>query len=389
MEIETLGISELTSSIPGMEFLVNTKTTSTPKRSMSSQDVDNLEQELNSLSSSINKTDLLKPDTDPPRVPRTERKEFPRTEIPRTEIPRTEFPRTEFPRTEKKEISISNDDLQFDHLSTAPFPESKPSWDGFKAPPPSALPEPSKADSLRQRFEYLRKLEALAEKGAPVSRKYTIDSTLDDMKTEYEYLISEKERSNNVKFMGGMLQSFVTTAEFLNSKFDPFDIKLDGFSDQVKENISDYDDIFAAINDIYAGSVTIRPELRLVFQLATSAMMVHMTNTLCASSMPGLGDIMRQNPDLMKEFQNAAVQSVGAVHPGMATFMNTHKRPEKRSEPEKPRPDMKGPSDISNILNGLKAKPPEDENINEMRHSLEKRPKKQSKTNKNSVAVDF
>ena len=30
--------------------------------------------------------------------------------------------------------------------------------------------------------------------------------------------------------------------EFLNNKFDPFDVKLDGWSEQINENIDDYDE---------------------------------------------------------------------------------------------------------------------------------------------------
>ena len=31
---------------------------------------------------------------------------------------------------------------------------------------------------------------------------------------------------------------------FLNNKFDPFDIKLDGWSESVNENLSDFDEAF-------------------------------------------------------------------------------------------------------------------------------------------------
>ena len=38
--------------------------------------------------------------------------------------------------------------------------------------------------------------------------------------------------------------AFITGIEFLNNKFDPFDIKLDGWGEQINENIDEYDDIF-------------------------------------------------------------------------------------------------------------------------------------------------
>ena len=51
-------------------------------------------------------------------------------------------------------------------------------------------------------------------------------------------------------------------------------------------------------------------------------MMVHMSNTLFKSSMPGMDDIMRQNPELMKQFTQAAVNTMGESNPGFGGFMN-------------------------------------------------------------------
>jgi len=64
------------------------------------------------------------------------------------------------------------------------------------------------------------------------------------------------------------------------------------------------------------------PELKLLFQLGGSAVMVHMSNTLFKSSMPGMDDIMRQNPELMKQFTQAAVNTMGQTNPGFGGFMN-------------------------------------------------------------------
>ena len=99
-----------------------------------------------------------------------------------------------------------------------------------------------------------------------------------------------------------MLMAFVSAIEFMNSKFDPFDIKLDGWAEAVNENIDDYDDVFGELHEKYAGKAKIAPELKLLFMLGGSAAMLHMTNTMFKSSIPGMDDIMRQNPELMQQF---------------------------------------------------------------------------------------
>jgi hypothetical protein len=137
------------------------------------------------------------------------------------------------------------------------------------------------------------------------------------------------------------------------------------------------------------------------------------------SAMPGMDDILRQNPDLMRQFQNAAVNSMAQTSPGFSGFMSGIMNPEipsgngppppiatqgpnsvappsnrpgnnsfgsrpdlnmgrsnfmddginmrektqrpdlnmqEKSKRQPSRPEMKGPSDLSDILSGLKTK---------------------------------
>jgi hypothetical protein len=287
----------------------------------------------------------------------------------------------------------------------------------------SSQPKLSKDELLREKFKFLRKLEALEKKGVELTKKYNMESDLAEMQGEYEMIMEEKTKQNSVKFQGNMMMAIINGIEFLNNRFDPFDIKLDGWGEQINENINEYDDVFGELYEKYKSKASLAPELKLMFQLGGSAMMVHMTNTMFKSAMPGMDDIMRQNPDLMRQFQSAAVNSMAGTNPGFSGFMgglmnpepsvpqgrgppaplntqgpNAVPPPQGRAgnnvssgsrrpdismargnfnddgisikenfgipgfEPPQPnqrtqrRPDMKGPSDISDILSGLKTK---------------------------------
>ena len=200
-------------------------------------------------------------------------------------------------------------------------------WDGYKAvdnmnPKQDEIKKMTSQELLQKKFEILRKLEKLEEKGVSLSKKYTMESDLLEMQGEYENIIAEKERQNSIKFQGKMLTTMITGLEFLNNRFDPFDIKLDGWSEQINENIDEYDDIFAELHEKYKSKAKMAPEIKLLFQLATSGMMIHMTNTMFKSAIPGMDDIMRQNPDLMNQFTKAAVSSMQQTSPGLSNFMN-------------------------------------------------------------------
>lgn len=191
----------------------------------------------------------------------------------------------------------------------------------------------SPEETLKEKFKILRKLEELEQKGVRLTKKYSMESNLDEMKGEYEMIVAEKEKSNSVKFQGKMLMAAITGLEFLNNRFDPFDVKLDGWSEQINENISDYDEIFSELHEKYKSKAKMAPELKLLFQLAGSGIMVHMTNTMFKSAMPGMDDIMRQNPELMQQFTQAAVNTMGQQSPGFGGFMNSVMGDQGRSQP--------------------------------------------------------
>jgi hypothetical protein len=233
--------------------------------------------------------------------------------------------------------------------STATASDDKQTWDGFgkfnNVPlnpdaPVDAQPQLTKEELLREKFKYLRKLEDLEQKGITLTKKYSMESSLAEMKGEYETHLEERERRNSVKFQGKMLMSVITGIEYLNNKFDPFDLKLDGWSEQVNENIDDYDDIFSELHDKYKSKAKMAPELKLLFQLGGSAIMLHMTNTMFKSAMPGMDDIMRQNPELMQQFTAAAVNSMSQNRPGFGNFMGDlmGQGPQGQGQPQGPQP---------------------------------------------------
>lgn len=339
-------------------------------------------------------------------------------------------------------------------------------WDGYGQvnPIPVVSDEApmTKEELVREKFKFLRRLEDLERKGATLTKKYTMDSPLQELQGEYEMIIAEREKSNSVKFQAKMLMACVTGLEFLNSKFDPFDLKMDGWGEQVNENISDYDEIFQELHEKYKSKAKLAPELKLLFQLGGSAIMVHMTNTMFKSALPGMDDIMKQNPELMQQFTQAAVNSMGNENPGFGNFMNSFvpgnnsppstnmgsppppmetqttksqryappsNRPDltssrtqsgisieeigssldneqriKTPAPAK-RPEMRGPSDISQLLSGLKSKQvnvpnaqseerdPSTVSISELKElSSQKQPKsnrKQSNSQKNTISLDL
>ena len=255
-----LNISSSASSFGGgIELLMNDKmkesSGSKKMNDIDITDLNSLEAELNNLSDVDNNIDTNSSNKFEPRSSlfnKTEDKPFVRF--------------TDSPNTTSSNIGKDTADGA-----------SEKTWDGFNKfnnvpinPDTSsaqAQPQMSKEELLREKFKFLRKLEALETKGVNLTKKYTMESPLAEMQGEYEMIMEEKHRLNSVKFSGNMMMACVNGIEFLNNRFDPFDVKLDGWSDQVNENLGDYDDVFAELYDKYKSKASMAPELKLVFQL--------------------------------------------------------------------------------------------------------------------------
>jgi hypothetical protein len=210
----------------------------------------------------------------------------------------------------------------------------------------------------RKKFDLLCKLERLKKKGVVVPRTYTMNSPYEEIKYEYEKLHNERLMDNSVKMYRQMLVSTTTAIEYLNTKANPFDFYLDGWSDQVHSQQHDYDEIFEEIYEKYKDRGSMAPELRLLMSLGGSAIMYHLSNTMFKSVLPGAQDILRQNPDLMKHMQQTLLNTMAQQGPTEATFagmmggaMNSN--PRQSSGGNGGQRQMSGPDGLDNFFDDI------------------------------------
>ncbi len=173
-------------------------------------------------------------------------------------------------------------------------------------------------EEKKEKIDYINKLQRLEQKGFPVSRKYTVDNSLEDIKTEYFRLVDARNLETSIKFQRQMLMGAITGLEWLNGRFDPFDLKLEGWSESVHENVEDFDEIFEELYDKYKDRGKMSPEMRLVMAIGGSGFMCHVSNSFFRSKMPSMDNVLRNNPELARQMAAAAAQQAG---PGFGNFM--------------------------------------------------------------------
>ena len=170
----------------------------------------------------------------------------------------------------------------------------------------------------REKIEFINKLQRLEAKGLPVSKRFTLDNSLDEIKQEYTRLVDVRNLEASLRFQRQMLMGVVTGLEYMNNRFDPFDVKLDGWSESVHENVEEFDEIFEELYDKYKDKGKMAPEMRLLVALAGSGFMCHVSNTFFRQKMPTMDEVLRKNPELARQMAAAAAQQAG---PGFGNFM--------------------------------------------------------------------
>jgi hypothetical protein len=168
------------------------------------------------------------------------------------------------------------------------------------------------------------------------------------MMFEYTKIKKFIESQAGIKFARRCLMACVTGIEFLNKKFDPFNIKLEGWSENVMESVDDYDNIFEKLHEKYSSKAEVSPEIELLLMLGGSAFMFHLTNSLLKG--PMMSNIVAQNnPNFMASM-------MGAMSQGMKDMSKPPgpQQPQKFPEPMETRgirKEMRGPNIDHSLFN--------------------------------------
>jgi Family of unknown function (DUF5767) len=198
-----------------------------------------------------------------------------------------------------------------------------------------------------EKADLLNKISRLAKKGFQTSARLNIYSDIEEIRTEYKRITYSIEVDRSVKFQRRMLVACVTGLEFLNDKFDPFDLELNGWSQNVMENVEDYDGVFEELYNKYKTKISVAPEVKLIMMVGGSAMMFHLTNSMFKAAVPNVSQVMKQNPDLMRNMVDAVQRSQQGAGPGA-------------NEPPSQglRREMRGPGMDFGSLMGMMGPPP-------------------------------
>jgi hypothetical protein len=219
--------------------------------------------------------------------------------------------------------------------------------------------EMTEAEVINRKREILYQLDRLEKKGVRMPRRYTMADPLHEMQAEMERLKLDREVDASIKFQRKLLMACVTGIEFLNNKFDPLDVRLDGWSDSINENLPEYDDVFEELYCKYRGKAKMAPELKLMFMIGGSGVMFHLTNSMFRSEAArprgggGGGGMGGGLFGMLGNMFGGAGGGSPMQAPQMQQQQQSPQMQQSQQSPQSPRGHMRGPVHMDEILRGL------------------------------------
>lgn len=168
----------------------------------------------------------------------------------------------------------------------------------------------SEEDIKLKKLTMLQKLADLANSGITLSRNYNMHSDLEMMKYEYNMHKNIRAKHSGIDLMGKMTLNILQLLEMGNARFDPFSLKLDGWTKKVEDNMTNYYDVFGELYEYHMkDGKPMDPHFKFLLMISGAALQTH-GGHMAMNFIPGMTDEFNKNPGLEEELRkNAAADS--------------------------------------------------------------------------------
>lgn len=170
----------------------------------------------------------------------------------------------------------------------------------------------SEENVMKEKYELLRKFERLTRMGVPMRKRFTLDSPLDEMKMELDFMKREKQMDQTIKQFCDWYITGMSAMEWGSKNvaiMKAFGLQLDGLSESAQMNVVDMEEDFEELYEMYGDKMKMHPMVRIPIRTCMMVYMVHLTNQMARKApIPNIDEVLRTNPDIARQLATAAMQ---------------------------------------------------------------------------------
>jgi hypothetical protein len=185
----------------------------------------------------------------------------------------------------------------------------------------------------KRKRELIRYFERCEKRGKGPARRFTMDDSLEEMELEKKAMASDA----NVEFVMQLMEwgtiSVASGAEYLGDAVPRLGLKMKGYSQNVNDTMDEFYEVFDEMIDDWGDTIKFSPGMKYVMLLARGAIATHTANKLTSAFGPDVMDVMKSNPDLMKNFVNAMTEKTAQNMGAAGGMPQAQSAPQRRMDP--------------------------------------------------------
>jgi Family of unknown function (DUF5767) len=230
--------------------------------------------------------------------------------------------------------------------------------------PAVSAPKVSEDAIVKRKYELLRKFDRLNRLGVPMRKRFTMDSPVEEMELELEFIRREKSMDSTIKQFSEWFISGMSALEWGSKNVNMmkmFGLQLDGLSQSAQMNVGDYEEDFEELYELYGDKMRMHPLVRIPMRTCMMVYMVHLTNQMAMKApVPNIQEILRTNPDIARQMAASAMQQQTAQFKQQMPAPPRVPEPViKKSMPPPPKPEQENPlAGLMSFLGGTNQQPP-------------------------------
>ena len=165
---------------------------------------------------------------------------------------------------------------------------------------------------MKEKYEMLRKFERLQKLGVPMRKRFTLDSQIEEMKLELDFMRREKAADQTIKQFCDWYITAMSAMEWGSTNIammKAFGLNLSGLSESAQMNVGDLEEDFEELYDLYGDKLKMHPLVRIPIRTCMMVYMVHLTNQMARKApIPNIDEVLRTNPEIARQLATAAMQ---------------------------------------------------------------------------------
>lgn len=167
-----------------------------------------------------------------------------------------------------------------------------------------------------ERLHLCLSLKRLKDEGVKGISDFDENTSIEELRMELRALEDDELVRNGIQNCRSALVTISAGIEIANRRYNPFDLDLNGWSQNLYESVETFDGVFERLTKKYSRRVgSIAPEAQLLIMLASNAFSFCFMRSMLKACEPSMTKVAADNPELVRQMMSSIAQQAAPEPP--------------------------------------------------------------------------